>query len=1195
LEAFRPAEFEVHLKAGKESIQFGREYEAEVRANYLFGGAMAGQPVSWRLRLNRTTYSPPGFSGYAFGNELDWGDEEAEATSRLAASGEASLDQEGKLRVRLPVRAEKEKDSVAAVLEATVVNPSRRSISNRIQTLVHRGEYYIGLRPSTTFLTKGETLSVEVIAADPRGTLLADKKVGLKLVRREWRSVRQAGIGGRYRWLTEREDIEVAGQAVRTGNEAVKATFSPGKAGYYFLLASGTDGLGNPVTTTTYFYATGPDYVPWERRDDDSIELVADAESYRPGQSARILVKSPYEKAKALVTVERELVLDSRVIDIVGTSAQVDVPILPEYIPNAFVSVLLVQGRKSGAEAEENQDLGKPSFKIGYLNLSVDPAEKRLAVEIRTDKEEYKPGEEVTVNFQVSDSQAAGCPASLTVAVVDLGVLNLIGYETPDPFSGFYGERPLSVRTAETRIHVVGRRDYGEKGEESAGGTGEGAGSPLAASLAEVKLRGDFRSTAYWNPSLGTDENGEARVKFRLPDNLTTFRVMAVAQTKDSRFGRSDSTFRVSKKLLLQAALPRFARVGDSFEGGVVVHNFSAAQGDVTLGIRTAGVRLSDPQPERRFSLGPGRSHEVRYALEAAEPGTASFSFRARMGEETDGLEVSLPLRLPRPTETVALSGQTEDSAEERLVVPGEVYPEYSAIEIQAASSALLGLKGSLSELDGYPYVCLEQRLSALLPYILAPRVVLDFGITALRPEELRSKVSQGLREVYAYQKENGGFGLWPDSRVEAPFLTCYAAFAMAKASEAGYAIEPDRLDRSLSYLSGLLRQEWSPKRGPFKAADWQTIKAFAVYLLALTKRPQPAFADGLFSGRESLPLFGKTLLLKALYHGKGSTAAQNTLFQEIVNKIKLSPTGAHFEEADPAAGLWVYSSNTRTTALILQTLIETGRDHPSLPAIARWLVEKQKGASGLSTQENLFLFYALNDYHGKYEGTGAAFRSLITLGGKTLPEWQFGDARREIKRAELKVSDLRLGADRDLALRLKKSGTGVLHYSARMTYAPTGALPARDEGIAVVKRIESVDGKPLETVPPGSLVVVTVEVAAPQECLFVVVDDPLPAGLEAVNPEFETESSEYLVVLEEEGPARLTMWWRGFNHFEMHDDRVLMFADSLPAGVHTHRYLARAVSFGRFLMPGTVAGEMYAPEVFGRSLEKVVRVDGPK
>ncbi|MEW5901636.1 MAG: MG2 domain-containing protein, partial [Acidobacteriota bacterium] len=731
IEAFRPAEFEVHLKTDRESIAFGQEYGAEVRANYLFGGAMAGQSVSWHLRLNRTSYSPPGWSGFVFGNELEWGEEETTEESRLAASGENKLDREGKLRIKLPLKVEKEKDTALAILEATVVSPSRRSISNRIQTLVHRGEYYIGVRPSTTFLKKGEHLGVEVVVPDKTGRALPEKKIGLKLVKREWKSVRQGSTGGRFRWVTEKEDTEVAALDVRTKNKPVAVSLRPEKTGFYFLFASGSDSLGNSITTTTSFYVTGPDYVPWERRDDDSIELVADAESYRPGQVAKILVKSPYEKAKALVSVEREFIIESDVLDIEGTSFQVQIPIRPEYIPNAFVSVLLVQGRRAETEAEGNRDLGKPSFKIGYVNLRVDPAEKRLGVEVQKDKEEYRPKESVTLRFKVRNHLGEGQLSSLCVAVVDLGVLNLIGYQTPDPFSQFYGERPLSVRTSETRIHVVGKREYGKKGDEVGGGVAEALAAPMAA-LAEVELRGDFKSTAYWNPSLVTDDTGGAQVTFTLPDNLTTFRIMAVAQTKNSEFGQNSTTFRVSKKLLLQPALPRFARVGDAFEGGVVIHNFSSSEGDAFLNLKAEGIRLTDSASERTISLGPGQSREVLFSLLAEEPGSASFAFRARMGDETDGLEVRIPLRLPRPTETVAFYGETRASAEEKISFPGDIFPAQSRLEVQASSSALPGLKGSLDELTDYPYLCLEQRLSALLPYILAPQVLLDFGITPL-------------------------------------------------------------------------------------------------------------------------------------------------------------------------------------------------------------------------------------------------------------------------------------------------------------------------------------------------------------------------------------------------------------------------------------------------------------------------------
>ena len=436
---------------------------------------MARQPVSWHLRLDRTHFTPPGFKGYTFGNELEWGEEEPENESRLMSSGDATLDVQGTTKVRLPLRVDREKDSVLATLEATVSSPSRRSISNRIATIVHRGEFYLGLKPQTSFLEKGQNLSVDVVAASPEGAPQAGKKALVKLVRREWRSARKAGVGGRFSWITEKEDTEISRQDVLTKAEPASVTFTPDKAGFYFLLASGVDGKGNAVSTTTSFYVTGKDYVPWERRDDDSVELVADAESYRPGGQARVLIKSPYEKAKALVTVERELVLDSRVVEIVGTSSEIAVPIRPEYTPNVFVSVLLVQGRSANAKPGGNQDAGKPSFKIGYVNLNVDPGEKRLAVEVAGDKQEYRPKDPVTLSVKVKDAQRPGPPR-----LGDPG-RRRCGRAQPHRLRNARPVRRVLRRALAFRpdIGVAHPRDrpaqYGEKGDEPGGGGAENA------------------------------------------------------------------------------------------------------------------------------------------------------------------------------------------------------------------------------------------------------------------------------------------------------------------------------------------------------------------------------------------------------------------------------------------------------------------------------------------------------------------------------------------------------------------------------------------------------------------------------------------------------------------------------------------------------------------------------------------------
>ncbi|MCX6561505.1 MAG: MG2 domain-containing protein [Candidatus Aminicenantes bacterium] len=1187
VEAFRPAEFEVHLRAQKDAFVFGEPFQAEIRSNYLYGGAMANQRAEWTLRLNPTSFDPPGRKGYIFGTDIDLGESDYSENSRLLASGATPLDLDGKLAVNVPLVAEKETTSVMAALEATVTSTSRKSISNRIQTVIHRGEYYIGVKPKSAFLKKGDNLAAEIISVQPDGGPAPDKKLTVKLLRREWRSARKAGVGGRYEWVSEKTDTEIASRSIRTANDPVEAVIPVDKAGFYVLTAEGQDGRKNKIVTATYVYVTGSDYVAWERQDDDALELVPDADSYKPGETARILIKSPYEKAKALITVERESIIDARVVDIVGSAVPVDIPITADHIPNVFISVLLVQGRTAGAAVTEDADVGKPQFKIGYAALHVDPSQKKLAVEVATDKPTYKPRDKVKVSLKVRDAAAAGAPASLTVAVVDVGVLNLIGYQTPDPFAWYYGEKPLSVQTADSRIHVVGQRHYGEKGESAGGGGDEAA---AASGLSEVELRGDFKTTAYWNPSLPAGADGSAEFEFTLPDNLTTFRVMVVAQTKDSAFGRQDASFKVSKPLLLLPSGPRFARVGDAFQAGVVINNYSGRKGSVVMSLDAQGLVLKD-KPERTFDLAVGESREILFALEAEKEGKARLAVRAKMGPDADGLEYGFPVQTTRGTETVATFDQTTGPKEERISLPDTIQPQATKLEVTAAASALTGLKGCIDYLTYYPYLCLEQKTSSILPYLVAPKLIEDFNLSSLEPKAVKELVRRVLKDMDSCQRENGGYSLWPDSARESPYATVYAVFAQIKAREAGYDINEDRLNQAANYLRQLLSAKPGDSPYPYGPQGWLTTQAYALYDLALLKKYQPAAAELLFRARGNMSLFGRSLLTKAIHVGDGSAQARDTLLQEMLNLIKVEASQAHFEE-DPAYDLsWIYSSNARTTGLVLQTLLETGRRHPLSPAIARWLVGQRKAGRWHSTQENFFVFYSLNEYYKAFESERPDFRAEIAFAGKTILKESFQAMQKSVTAIQ-SLADVKPGAN--LPVKIDKTGPGTLYYGLRLTYAPKRALEARDEGFAVYKTLTTLDGKPLTDIRAGQIVLVTLEVLAPKESLFVVVDDPLPAGFEAVNPTFETESAEKTGQVEAIAAAENDGgWWRwwGFNHIEMRDDRVLLFADSLPAGLHKHRYLARALTPGVFALPGSKAEMMYAPETFGRSGERTVKI----
>lgn len=1189
VEAFRPAEFEVHLRTDEESFTFGETYSGELRASYLFGGGMSGQDVSWHLRLNPTHFTPPGHKGFVFGDQISRWETFQEDESRLLSSGESALDKEGKIKISAKLESKKETDSILAVLEATVRGPNRRAITNRIQTIVHRGNFYIGLQLSSTFLSSGEDIDVNLLTTDPGGNLLPIKKIQLTLIKREWHSVRKSEFGGRFRWVTEKKDINIDTRTIQTKNEAETVTFQPEKSGFYILKAEGKDRKGNIIITTTYFYVTGKDYVPWERLDEDTVELVPNDTAYQPGDVAKILVKSPYESAKALITIEREFILYSEVVDLIGSSDTIEIPIVSEHIPNVFISVLLVQGRVSPQDSDNTGDIGKPSFKIGYTELAVDPSEKRLDVDIQTNKPSYKPGEEVTLTLDAKNWQGNGTKASIMVAAVDMGVLNLIGYQTPDPFSLFYSHKLLSVQTSEVRQHIIEQHAYGEKGDEVGGGAGEEKMVAFARTLNEVELRGNFKLTAYWNPSVLTNDEGNASVTFKLPDNLTTFRIMAVAQTVDSQFGRFEKTFNVSKQLLLQPSLPRFGRVGDSFEGGVVVHNYSSEKGQVTVNCEAEGIRLVQ-NSERKFVLNSGEGKEILFEFRVESPGQANIAFRAQMGRESDGLEMELPLMIPRPTETVALFNSTTESVEEQIKIPEDIYPFESLIQLLVSPSALSGLKGNVDFLTNYPYLCLEQRLSRILPYIFAEDLILDFRLSEMNRREIREYVQKAIKDIYSFQRPNGGFGLWPESLRDSAFNSCFAAFALIQARQADYVVNKQRLDQVTTYLKNLVKGRLNRINYPYSGGSWQTIKSFALYCLALLNSPEPAYAEKLYTEKDQLSLLGKAFLLKALHKGTGSLAAQNSLLQDLLNKIKISPTEAHFEEEQDRVDPWIYSSNLRTTAVILQSMISIGSNNPYISQIAQWLVDRRKEGQWASTQENFYVFYALNEYYKKYEAIHPNFNLNVSLADKNLLKTAFRKPTQGIEKAEISLSQFYPG--RTVPLKISKDGPGTLYYETRMTYAPQKQLSARDEGFSVYKEITTMDGLPLSFIQAGSLVVVSLQIIVPRERLYVVVNDPLPAGLEAVNPTFLTESEEQQRGMRQMDSGRQgPRWWRGFNHIEMHDDRILLFADSLLPGIHTHRYLARALTPGIFQAPGTKVEEMYSPEVFGRSSELNIEV----
>src|SRR5688500_13295492 len=312
------------------------------------------------------------------------------------------------------------------------------------------------------------------------------------------------------------------------------------------------------------------------------MDIIPDKQRYSVGATATLLLASPFTDVEAWVTIERERVLESRRMRITAGATTIKVPITEALAPNAFVSVVLVRGRS--APPGTRDDPGRPTMRVGYTELRVVPAVKSLQVALAPGKLEYRPGDTARVSVSVKNAAGAGQRAEVTLWAVDEGVLALTGYRTPDLIDLIYQPRGLGVRLASNLVAVAAQIPPGPKGQREAGG---GGGADLAAIL-----RSRFQTTAFFIGSLVTDANGNATASARLPDNLTTFRVMAVAVTAGDRYGSAATSMLVSRPLLARPSLPRFVRDGDRFIAGVVVNQRTSGTQRVEVDATARGITL---------------------------------------------------------------------------------------------------------------------------------------------------------------------------------------------------------------------------------------------------------------------------------------------------------------------------------------------------------------------------------------------------------------------------------------------------------------------------------------------------------------------------------------------------------------------------------------------------------------------------
>jgi alpha-2-macroglobulin len=1214
VQEFRRPEFEVTAQASEGPHFVGGSAITTVNAAYYAGGGLGNAEVTWRVTTSTARFTPPNRDDFTFGTWIPWWIDSSPYTERKVETFDGRTDAAGKHTLRMDFASVNPPQPSTVIAEASVTDVNRQAWTASTNLLVHPADLYVGIRSPRTFVQKGEPLIVQSIVADLDGKLIAGSEIKLRTVLMDW-------VFEKGQWKQQETNPQEC--AVKSAATPVECRFETKEGGQYRVTATIQDDRERRNESELTLWVAGGKVVPKRDVEQEDAQMIPDRKDYRAGDTAEILVQAPFYPAEGVLTLRRSGIVSSERFAMDGPSHTLRIPIEEGYTPNLHVQVDLVGAAvrtdNEGAPAEKLPK--RPAFAKGELNLLIPPLARKLAVESKPRDKALEPGGETTVDIEVRD--VAGKPVAgseIAVVVVDEAVLALTGYRIGDPIDTFYSQRGADVSDHHLRENVLlaAPEDLAEKlqrtGSNTGGGEarlGGGRGDPAGprtyymkaadadhlARLADkeepaaIRLRQDFNALATFAPAVPTDATGRATVKVKLPDSLTRYRVMAVAVAGGKQFGANESTITARLPLMVRPSAPRFLNFGDKIELPVVVQNQTDSPMDVNIAVRASNAELT-AGAGRRVTVPANDRVEVRFPVSAARAGTARFQIAGVSGKWADAAEIELPVWTPATTEAFATYGEIDEGAIVQPVkAPNDAIKQFGGLEISTSSTELQALTDAVIYLVAYPFECSEQLSSRVLAIAALKDVLAAFKAKGLpEPKEMIEAVARDIKRLESRQSEDGGFGFWRRGDQSWPYVSIHVAHAIQRAKEKGFDVPASMLDRSKKYLREI--EQHIP--GHYGSVARRSLIAYSLYVRNLMGDKDAARSRILIAGGglDGLSLEGLGWLLSVLSGDPASQVALAAIRKHLNNRATEEAATAHFVTSYKDDDYLLMHSDRRADAVILEALIKDQPASDLIPKLVRGLLAHRKQGRWENTQENAFVLLALDKYFATYEKVTPDFVARAWLGEAYAGGHEFRGRTTERHNVNIPMRALaESGASQNLIL--SKEGPGRLYYRVGMQYAPASLkLDPSEHGFTVERVYEAVDkaddvrrdADGTWHIKAGARVRVKLTMLVASRRYHVALVDPIPAGLEALNPALAVTGS----VPQDPNDKTTDRWWwwqrPWFEHQNMRDERVEAFASLVWEGVHTYSYVARATTPGVFIVPPTKAEEMYHPETFGRS-----------
>ncbi|MDR2184425.1 MAG: alpha-2-macroglobulin [Treponema sp.] len=1201
---FERLKFQAGITRPPVTVYAGDDINLNLKASYLSGGSLSG--ASWNGDWYRETayFAPetPETKGYTFGprNAYEGRRELASSSGMLSADGGAVLSQK---TAGGTVTGAVYRYSV----EARVTDISNQMIAASQSVLVHPARFYLGVaRPQTRgFPRAGQDLSFNYIAVTPEGTKAPDGlfprgeagKLTVELSRDEWHLIQQQGVNGYIYDQYVKEVVSDGTQKIDLQN-AGSFKIKPARAGYYTVRLSAQDREGKKVLTEYSFYVTGSNSGYWNMNNAQEIRLTADRGVYDPGDTAQVLLQSSLPSGWYLITVEREGIFTEEVRHFDDTVSVIEVPIARNFVPVVYVSVSSYSVR-SGPPSHSygSPDLDKPKGYFGTVMLRVNPRVKAFSVKVESDKQSYRPGDTVTMTLTAEREGRPLPNAELTLMAVDRGVLDLINYHVPDPIQYFYdeGKFPLSVWGGDSRAWLMDPVTYSVK--NLAGGGGDDS---------KLEERKDFNPTAVFEPMLVTGEDGKVTCSFKLPDNLTTYRV-TVFGVRGDLFSLKESELAARNKINVREVLPRRLRERDTAEAGVLITNLDSAAHSVSVAlsitdpgetstegrIKQAGRAFVDGTAERRITLKSGENGVIFFDVAAVSAGTVRLNFTVRSDALNERLIQELIIEKPYVMETVTTTGSVagggqgsgaENQASEGLVIPSWADNGVGNLSVTLDATRLGLLESAVDYLFHYPYGCMEQRSSAVMPLVLFGEYLDVFGLKN-SVSDPRAVVAAEIKSWVMVQRPDGGFPYWPSGTSANTYVSLRIAHIYAIAKAKNIPLPPSfNVDGLCSYLDAAYQRMQS------RNASWDQsyLQSYMLYVMSLLGRPVDASRAAEILTRKNadpsvLAFVGMT------YRNIGRSAEAANTAARLRNLLRPTGRGVDITVPPEMPRYNYYGNMVEQLALTLEFFVQQfPGDDINTRLLYSLLEHKRAGGYWNNTAVTVRVLSAVDTLIRAENLTALDLTGQVSLSGNQLFSASFKGlgAKPVGKTFNFKEAPLAsLARDTALPLSVSRSGRGSLYYTASLRYAiPSELLSFRDEGLGVFMTLYDVDtGQELTgtALVSGKTYRARLRVSSGRDRTYVAMRVPIPSGAEILDAAFAVTAA-YPEADDQEPEQYGSRSWVSYQ--TILDNEVQYFWDNFRKGESTVQFLFRTARRGVYPTPPVQVECMYEPEIFGRS-----------